>query len=216
MVGGTGIGDWGLGIGDWGLGIRAEYPQIGTSRKATLRWIDRVLVVSVAAVLSTTAVRAQAPALPAPDVSKLAISSPATMRELETKEVRGIPTRLAWSPDGEWFYVRVSAFDRWSNETVRHVLIETQGTRVQPLTDEPGWLARYWNLKSALTSPVVSTWRIKIDAREEQVRTINVPREGNIGQQGVVRLDQLLQVLTFLQTLVQHEFPEWNYCSHRL
>lgn len=132
----------------------------------------------------TPASFAQAPAPRAPDVSKLTVSSPRTIRDLEAKDVRGIPTRMAWSPDGAWVYVRVSTFDRWSNETVRHVLIETQGTRVQPLTDEPGWLARYWNLKSALTSPVVPIWRIKVDAREEQVRTTNVPREGNIGQHG--------------------------------
>ena len=134
--------------------------------------------------IATAAAFAQAPPRPAPDVSKLTISSPRTIRDLEAKDVRGIPTRLAWSPDEAWIYVRVSTFDRWSNETVRHVLIETQGTRVQPLTDEPGWLPRYWNLKSALTSPVVPTWRIKIDTHEEQVRTTNVPREGNIGQHG--------------------------------
>jgi hypothetical protein len=134
--------------------------------------------------LPTVAAYAQAPARPAPDVSKLAISSPRTIRDLDTREVRGVPTRLAWSPDGAWIYVRVSNFDRWSNESVRHLLIETQGKRVEPLTDEPGWLARYWNLKSALASPVVPTWRIKIDMRDEQVRTTNVPREGNIGQHG--------------------------------
>ena len=126
----------------------------------------------------------QAPAPAVPDVSKLAISSPETVRELETKDARGIPTRLAWSPDGAWIYVRVSTFDRWSNETIRHVLVETRGKRVEPLTDEPGWLPRYWNLKSAMASAVVPSWRIKVDIREEQVRTTNVPREGNIGQHG--------------------------------
>ena len=135
--------------------------------------------------LAATAVTfAQPPARPVPDVSKLTMSSPRTIRNLDARDVRGIPTRMAWSPDDTWLYVRISTFDRWSNETVRHVLIETQGKRIEPLTDEPGWLARYWNLKSSLTSPVVSTWRIKIDAREEQVRTTNVPREGNIGQHG--------------------------------
>jgi hypothetical protein len=126
----------------------------------------------------------QTPARQVPDVAKLTISSPQAIRNLDSKDVRGTPTRLAWSPDGAWLYVRVSTFDRWSNETVRHVLIEAQGKRIEPLPDEPGWLARYWNLKSSLTSPAVATWRIKIDAREEQVRTTNVPREGNIGQHG--------------------------------
>ena len=140
------------------------------------------LTVASLALAATVVASAQPPAIPAPDVSKLTVSSPRTIRDLDAKDVRGIPTRLAWSPDGAWLYVRVSTFDRWSNETVRHVLIETKGTRVQPLPDEPGWLARYWNLKSALASPVVPSWRIVIDTRNEQVRTINVPREGNIGQ----------------------------------
>ena len=141
-------------------------------------------LVLVATAVSSAQTLAQPPARPAPDVSKLIVSSPRTIRDLDAKEVRGIPTRMAWSPDGAWLYLRVSSFDRWSNETVRHVLIETQGKRVEPLTDEPGWLARYWNLKSAMVSPVVPAWRIKIDTREEQVRTTNVPREGNIGQHG--------------------------------
>jgi hypothetical protein len=134
--------------------------------------------------LVRTPLVAQPPPHPGSDVSKLTISSPRTIRDLDAKDVRGVPTRLAWSPDGTWLYVRVSNFDRWSNETVRHVLIEAQGRRTEPLQDEPAWLARYWNVKSSLTSPAVATWRIKIDTREEQVRTTNVPREGNIGQHG--------------------------------
>ena len=103
-------------------------------------------LVLVATAVSSAQTLAQPPARPAPDVSKLIVSSPRTIRDLDAKEVRGIPTRMAWSPDGAWLYLRVSSFDRWSNETVRHVLIETQGKRVEPLTDEPGWLARSWTL----------------------------------------------------------------------
>ena len=156
--------------------------------------------------IASAAAFAQPSAPLAPEVSKLTISSPATVRELETKDVRGIPTRLAWSPDGAWLYVRVSTFDRWSNETVRHVLIETRGKRVEALSDEPGWLPRYWNLKSALASPAVPAWRIKVDTHEEQVRTTNVPREGNIGQHGdpaagldetVVKASQASQMTLF-------------------
>jgi hypothetical protein len=118
------------------------------------------------------------------DPATLVVSAPVTLRELGKAQVRGVPTRMAWSPDGAWLYLRVSTVDRWSNETVRHILLETAGKGVQDLGDEPAWLPRYWNLKSALTSPMVASWRIKIDTRDEQVRTTNVPREGNIGQSG--------------------------------
>ena len=142
----------------------------------------RLLAISVAFGLGVSA--AQTPALPPVDVTKLAISAPVTIRDIELKGQRGTPTRMAWSPDDKWIYVRLSTFDRWSNETVRHVLIEAGGTGTEALADEPGWLPRYWNTKSAMTSPVASSWRISIDTRQETVRTANVPREGNIGMHG--------------------------------
>lgn len=142
----------------------------------------RLLAVSVTVGVGVSA--AQAPS-PAPiDVTKLTISAPATIRDLDVKGARGVPTRMAWSPDDRWIYVRLSTFDRWSNESVRHVLVEAGGAGTETLADEPGWLPRYWNTKSAMTSPVAASWRITIDARQETVRTANVPREGNIGMHG--------------------------------
>jgi hypothetical protein len=139
---------------------------------------------ALAALAGDASLLAQGAAKPPVNLGSLTITGPTTLRDLGGAGVRGVATRLAWSPDGEWLYLRVSKFDRWSNETVRHVLAEVRGSRVQDLGDEPAWLPRYWNVKSALTSPVVATWRIKIDTREDQVRTTNVPREGNIGQHG--------------------------------
>ena len=140
----------------------------------------RLLAISVAFGLGVSA--AQTPPSPSVDVAKLAISAPVTIRSIELKGQRGTPTRMAWSPDDKWIYVRLSTFDRWSNETVRHVLVEAGGAATEALADEPGWLPRYWNTKSAMTSPVAASWRISIDTRQETVRTANVPREGNIGQ----------------------------------
>lgn len=153
-----------------------------------MRGLYHRVVVSIGVLLAGLAASAQTTPPKAPiqptDVQKLIISPPATIRDLDAKQVRGVPTRMAWSPDAAWLYLRISTFDRWSNETVRHVLVETQGKRVEPLADEPSWLPRYWNVKSALTSPVLAAWKIKIDSRDELVRTTNVPREGNIGQHG--------------------------------
>jgi hypothetical protein len=148
-------------------------------------WLTRTRSGLTALVLASGAAALSAQPVPqATNPAALVVSAPVTLRELGKAQVRGVPTRMAWSPDGAWLYLRVSTFDRWSNETVRHVLVETAGKGVQDLGDEPGWLARYWNLKSALASPTVASWRIKIDTREDQVRTTNVPRDGNIGQHG--------------------------------
>ena len=116
------------------------------------------------------------------DVTRLAVGTPSTLRDIDAGAVRGIPTRLAWSLDGKYLYLRLSTFDRWSNETVRHILIDVKTAEPRPIGDEPGWIGRYWNFKAGLVSPAVPSWKITVDAREEQVRTTNVPREGNIGQ----------------------------------
>lgn len=116
------------------------------------------------------------------DVTRLVVGTPSTLRDIDAGAVRGIPTRLAWSPDGKYLYLRLSTFDRWSNETVRHILIDVKTAEPRQIGDEPGWIGRYWNFKAGLVSPAVPTWKITIDAREDQVRTTNVPREGNIGQ----------------------------------
>jgi hypothetical protein len=142
----------------------------------------RIPMAAALVLASGAALLSAQPTPPAIDPAKLIVSDPVTLRDLGKAEARGVATRMAWSPDGEWLYVRVSTFDRWSNEAVRHLLVETQGKRTQDLGDEPSWLPRYWNTKSALASPTVASWRIKIDTREDQVRTTNVPREGNIGQ----------------------------------
>ena len=148
-------------------------------------WCTRTL--SAAAVLALAAGAASLRGQTVPqtaDPARLVVSNPVTLRDLGKAESRGVASRIAWSPDGAWLYVRMSTFDRWSNESVRHLLVETQGKRVQDLGDEPAWLPRYWNTKSGLASPTVASWRVKIDTREDHVRTTNVPREGNIGQHG--------------------------------
>ena len=114
-------------------------------------------------------------------LAHLRISKPETLLELNTRELKGVPTRLAWAPDGGHLYVRVSRFDRWANETASHAIVTLSTPEVAATTAEPPWAARYWLWKSAPSSPAVEAWRFSFDAHEEQMRTTNVPRGGDIG-----------------------------------
>jgi len=144
----------------------------------------RLLAVAMAIAAGGLAAQETAPQRAPVDLARLAVSAPISLRKLEAGHVRGLATRLAWSPDASYIYLRISSFDRWDNETVRHLLLDMRTREPLVIPDEPAWLPRAWNMKSALTSPVVSSWRIGIDTREEQVRSTNVPREGNISQHG--------------------------------
>jgi hypothetical protein len=114
-------------------------------------------------------------------VDALKISGPETLLDLDTLEMKGVPTRLAWAPDGASLYVRVSRFDRWFNETASHSIVGRSTRKLTGTNGEPPWATRYWVWKSAPASPAADGWRLVFEAREEQVRTTNVPRGADIG-----------------------------------
>ncbi|MEW5982660.1 MAG: hypothetical protein AB1806_09850 [Acidobacteriota bacterium] len=112
---------------------------------------------------------------------KAKIKGPETLLDLDTRQLKGVPTRLAWAPDGTSFYIRLSQFDRWANETVAHGLVDVANRRVTVVAGVPDWAERYWEWKAGQASPAERSWRITYEAREELVKTTNVPREGTIG-----------------------------------
>jgi len=115
------------------------------------------------------------------DVARLVISAPETIQTLDAKALAGSPTRLAWSPDGRQLYVRMSRFDRWANETVTHAILLLDTRQASVVPTEPVWAMRYWAWKAAPSAPGRDDFAIKLETREELVRTTNVPREGSIG-----------------------------------
>lgn len=122
-----------------------------------------------------------APVPRVPDVTRLVVSAPDTILTFDTKILKGTPTRLAWSPDDRQLYVRASRFDRWANETVTYLIVSLDSRQTSPTSAEPFWAMRYWAWKSAPSAPGRDDFTIKLETREELVRTTNVPREGNIG-----------------------------------
>ena len=151
---------------------------------------DRVHALGLAAVVSVlpalVVAAAQNPSAPqssssATTVTDLRLSKLETVLSLDGGASKGQPSRLAWSPDGASIYLRLSRFDRWANERATHVLVNL-AAKTTTLEGEPTWAASYWLWKSGRSSPALPTWQIVFDARDELVRTTNVPREGNIGQ----------------------------------
>jgi hypothetical protein len=153
------------------------------------------------------------PGAPRADVSRLVVSSPETILTPDAKTLGGAPTRLAWSPDGRQLYLRGSRFDRWANETVTHLVVSLDTKKAAAAATEPFWAMRYWSWKSAPTAPGRDDFAIKVETREETVRTTNVPREGNIGMSTAdptagldetVRSAALAGQKTFFETLLAH------------
>lgn len=119
---------------------------------------------------------------PPSSVGQLTIGAPVEVATIGSKEASGQPIRLAWNAEGSQLYIRTSVFDRWANETATHLLISIRAGQVARVTAEPGWASQYWSWKSGPVSPADPSLRVDLEIRTEIVRTTNVPREGNIGQ----------------------------------
>jgi len=159
-----------------------EQRVVGDSRRALVRRVCCAAAVCLAALGTGAASQPTGPVTGRADARRLVLAGPETVLEIDGSTARGVPTRLAWSPDGGQIYVRLSVFDRWANETVSFLLATLAAREVAPLAAEPAWAPRYWAWKSAPVSPADPDFRIKLETREDLVRTTNVGREGNIGQ----------------------------------
>ena len=159
--------------------------QTTTARRCHLNALALAAVVSaLPALVVATAQTRSVPQSPntVTAAAEVRLSKPETLLSLDGGASKGQPTRLAWSPDGASIYLRFSRFDRWANERGTHVLVDLTARTTTPVEGEPLWAGSYWLWKSGRSSPALPTWRFVFDARDELVRTTNVPREGNIGQ----------------------------------
>ncbi|MBI2835407.1 MAG: hypothetical protein HYX76_13370 [Acidobacteria bacterium] len=109
----------------------------------------------------------QAPASTAVDASKLALSAPVPVAEVDMGKLKGEPARLAWSPDATELYLQTVELDRFGNPTTRHYVLARQGGAIKPAKEEPQWAARYWAWKSGPSAPGNPGLRVSVDTRQE-------------------------------------------------
>lgn len=123
-----------------------------------------------------------APSAPPSGIAQLAVGAPRDVVKLGGKGTRGVPSMVAWSPDGRQIYLRTSVWDQWGNENASHTMVDLDTARTSRAEEEPAWAARYWGWKSSTVSPADPKLKLQFEARRDLVKTTNVPREGAIGQ----------------------------------
>jgi hypothetical protein len=83
------------------------------------------------------------------DLATVRWSKPETLVTLDPKAIKGVPTRLSWSPDGTTLYLRVSQFDRWGSDRPTHLTVAVASNAPIPRAGEPAWAAVFWFGKGA-------------------------------------------------------------------
>jgi hypothetical protein len=130
-------------------------------------------------ILFGQAVAAAAPQ--AADVSRLQVSSPVLVAEIDSGKAQGDPVGLAWNDDGT-LYLRVMQSDMWGNTKTSHYMVDASsrpGT-LKPIAAVPPWAANYWVMKTQLFSPKDASFKVDVEERRQTARSTNTANAGAV------------------------------------
>lgn len=116
------------------------------------------------------------------DASRVVVAAPATVCSLSSREIKGFPTRLSWSPDGRQLHLRVVQRDIWANEKTWNYVVDAAGGRLTSVDAEPPWSGAYWQGKSAFECPGAPGFRFEIETRIQRMLPTNSGAGGAIAQ----------------------------------
>jgi len=122
------------------------------------------------------------PAAPQHDASKLAISAPAAIVEIDVGKLKGELVRLAWSPDAMEIYLQTAERDSRGNVKFRHYVMGLNGAPPKSADQEPAWAGPYWAWKAGQAAPGFPAWKIQVDQERKRVTATATPMAGNMAR----------------------------------
>ena len=124
-------------------------------------------------------------AAPAPQATHVSVADPVPIVELDMGKLKGEPWRLAWSPDAKEMYLQTVDRDgHGAIKSAKHYLIALDSKSVKSVDQEPAWASKYWLWKSGQASPGAPAFKIKVDQRQETVRSTAAPTGGDLARGG--------------------------------
>jgi hypothetical protein len=141
------------------------------------------LMTAAAAVTAMALTSAQEPV----KVGALSVAPAVTIADISTDQMKGEPSRLAWSPDGTELYVQMmdGEFARIASAKLTHHLYKVADRSHQQVPAEPEWVAPYWTAKSGQTSPDGPALKIELKSEVKTQKTVSTPMGGDLAKGGV-------------------------------
>jgi hypothetical protein len=125
-------------------------------------------------------------ATPPVDASKLTVSKPTAIVEVDTNKLKGDLFRIAWAPDGQQMYLQTVERDRAGHVvTIHHYMMTLDGRAPTHADQEPPWAADYWSWKSAQAAPGVPSMRIEVEQQQKRVTGTATPMGGELARGGL-------------------------------
>jgi hypothetical protein len=120
------------------------------------------------------------------DATKLTLSAPAPVIELDTKKLDGEVFRLSWGPDGQQLYIQTVERDKaGSVKSSHHYLLLLNGQPPAKTEIEPAWSSSYWMWKSAQAAPGMATYKIELEEQQKRITAASAPVGGDLAKGGV-------------------------------
>ncbi len=105
--------------------------------------------------------------------TQITMAPPQPIAEIDAGKLKGELARLAWSDDGSEFYVQTIERDRTGNlKAAHHYLVSAASKNMKDVDQEPAWAAKYWQWKSAQSSPAAAGFKINVEERTETKRAV--------------------------------------------
>jgi dipeptidyl aminopeptidase/acylaminoacyl peptidase len=124
-------------------------------------------------------------AAPAAQATHVSVAAPTAVVELDMGKLKGEPWRLAWSPDAREMYVQTVERDgHGAIKSTKHYLIALDSKSVKSADQEPAWASKYWLWKSGQVSPGAPAFKIRVEQRQESVRSTATPTGGDLARGG--------------------------------
>jgi hypothetical protein len=123
-------------------------------------------------------------AAPPIDATKLVLSAPASVVEIDVGKLKGDLVRMAWSPDAAQLYLQTAEPDTRGNVKLRHYTLGLDGQPPKSVDAVPDWATAYWAWKSAQSAPGMSALRIAIDQQQKRLSPTSNPAGGDMAKGG--------------------------------
>ncbi|MEI6669625.1 MAG: hypothetical protein WCP29_15865 [Acidobacteriota bacterium] len=138
----------------------------------------------LAIVMALVIGEAQAPAQTV-DATKVVVSAPATIVEIDAGKMKGDIIRLAWSTDKTQIYLQTAEQDGSGDVRLRHFLLELKGQQPKGTGEMPAWADAYWLWKSAQGAPGLASLKIAVEQQQKRLTATATPTGGDLARGGL-------------------------------
>jgi hypothetical protein len=117
------------------------------------------------------------------EATRVVVSPPTVVLELDVSKLGGDPYRLAWSPDGSELYLQVAKSDKAGVLKAKHFSVRREpGAALKAIEAEPAWAAKYWAWKANRSAPEQPTAQIEVESKQGIVRSTAAPMGGGLAR----------------------------------